>query len=181
MPDSTPPCLGPYRALGETFQKYWLAYGGWRNLLQSPYLHGALLVALGLHARLVSQDEPWFALVIAVIPSLLGFTLAGYAFLIGVGNDRFRDAIRGVSPDGTSSPFMQVNAAFVHFIVLQFFALLYAIIGCAISARRGIFAFVGLLLFLYALCASLAAVMAVLRLADWFDRMPVEEEDIPGE
>lgn len=67
------------------------------------------------------------------------------------------------------SPFMKINATFLHFIIVQVIALLTSIFSLAWEIRTGYLAFAGFLLFSYALSVSIAAAFAILRLAKWYD------------
>lgn len=109
-----------------------------------------------------------------VLPSVLGFALGGYAILLAVGDERFRSILSGPDAEGNTSPFLTVNASFVHFIVLQVIGILLALLAAAWApAQPGLCAYafwwVGYLAFLYALLAALAATMQILRLAFWYD------------
>ena len=64
---------------------------------------------------------------------------------------------------------MQINATFVHFIVVQVVAILLALVGTAWEAKTGKFAFLGLLAFSYSIMTAVAAAMSVLRTANLFD------------
>ena len=59
---------------------------------------------------------------------MIGFTLGGYAIFIEFGDERFRNLISG-KDDGESgeSPFIKFNSTFIHFIIVQCLALVYAI------------------------------------------------------
>jgi len=165
--------LDQYRGVAKSLGLYWKTYGGARTLIRSPYLHAAafltVLIAIPMWNR-AAFKEGWYDTCLTVVPSLLGFTLGGYAILMAFGDERFRRAISGPDPDGTPSPFMVVNAAFVHFIVIQAVSLLVALVSKAWEWKTGIAALVGLTLLIYAIFAALAAALAILNLASWFDR-----------
>lgn len=165
---------------------YWNAYGGMRGLLLSPYF----LVAIFLTAVLYpAWSVPgWWVDPIAILPNMLGFSLGGYAMWIAIGDESFRSLISGVEEDGEPSVFMQVNAAFVHFILLQILAILGAIITKAYSFTWSsenflvqalgenfyLFClggyFIGYFLFIYALLAAFAATFALFRVSRWYDK-----------
>ena len=159
------------------YRKYWDAYGGWKEIAVSPYFHASALLALLSGWKLATTEDPWFGYVLDVTPSMLGFTLSGYAFLIGVGSERFREAMRGPEPDGSPSPFISLNASFVHFIAMQFLALVYAVLGKVFCLTDIFTSCLGLLIFYYSLFLSLATVFAIFWAAWEYDRSPKEEDN----
>src|SRR5699024_306750 len=113
----------------------WSAYGGIKALLLSPYFHAAVILTAVTAPTWMHPS--WWELPIRVMPSVLGFSLGGYAIWLAIGDRRFRELIAGEGRGEKTSPFMMVNAAFVHFIILQFLSILYAIVfaGFAPDAR----------------------------------------------
>lgn len=169
-----------YIGLAASIRLYWKCYGGWWGLFGSPYLFISELIAYGCYPLWHHPgDRYWYDLTLSVLPNLLGFTLGGYAILLAFGNDRFRKLISGADEDGKPSPFLVVNGAFIHFILLQSLAIILALIGIAYSIKSGFFAFIGFWVFLYSLSTAVAAAFAVLNLAEWFDIWAsiIEDED----
>lgn len=167
-----------YYYVGQIFAYYWKLYGGWPALARSPYLHVACLLTVatyplwwptapGVPAGPVG--DPWFQATINIIPSMLGFTLGGYAILLAIGDEGFRYTISGDNERGKASPFIKVNSAFVHFVFIQTVALSYALICRAWKADSGVCAAFGCCLLFYAILCALAACFSVFRLARWFD------------
>lgn len=154
-----------------SFTIYWKAYGGKRALLSSRYLHMALILAIVVCLyRLGDQDWNWPSMVLSAIPNMLGFSLGGYAMLIGFGDRKFLKALKGQENDGTPSVYMNVSGAFVHFIVIQVVALLYAVLIISFNIKHFIANFIGMTFFFYAICTILAATFAVLNFASWYDK-----------
>lgn len=186
-----------YRRFQRSFGQYWRAYGGIKEVLSSPYLHVSFLctiLALGLWSK-----PGWWSIPLGILPSLLGFTLGGYAILMSFGNQRFQEMIRGSGPDGTQSPFIGISATFAHFVVMQIFALLTVVIlstrplsSLAIifpiidqvllpgSAMRVVFVTIAwglsFMIFMYSIILSLAATLAIFRLSAWYDQMPPQND-----
>lgn len=161
-----------YQGVSEIFSRYWRAYGGSRALMTSPYLHVAIVATLILYPLWHSDD--WWDIAISVAPSVLGFSLAGYAIWLALGDDSFRRLISGEDEDGEPSPFMQVNAAFVHFMLLQVLSLMVALLFKAYASGtsgilRDIASFVGFSIFVYSVLCVLAATFAVLRVSSWYE------------
>jgi len=165
----------PYKAVVKIFKRYWEVYGGYRSLFLSPYFHlSIMLFFLTWPFWDAAVAGTWFDLVIEITPSMLGFTLGGYAILLAFGNEAFQKALSGDSEDGPS-PFIIVNAAFANFLILQIVALIFAVLSKAWGVVSGPIAWIGSLVFLYSLVSALAAVMAVFQLSDWFNKF--NEED----
>ncbi len=175
-----------YKGVFEVFNSYWSAYGGLWALLCSPYLHVAA-VLLGLTAQfwmaprcdVAGQCAGWWEQSIAVLPNLLGFTLGGFAIFIGFGDEKFRSLLAEPDPDDKPNAYVGLCATFVHFILIQAFALLAAIaakglwfyapwaapIRDALPWMNAVGGALGYGLFLYALTSILAATMHVFRIA----------------
>jgi hypothetical protein len=166
---------------------YWRAYGGWRDVVSSPFLWLSAGLTL-LTYRLWLHGE-WWTYPLSVMPSLLGFTLGGFAIFLGFGDERFKAIIAGEEQDATGasngpSPYMKVCSAFLHFVLVQVVALLVALVGAATNFSgtgiltcvtntlrpiRWVGDMVGYWIFVYGLCLAAAAAIAVFRVAYWFD------------
>jgi hypothetical protein len=179
-----------YSGIKKLFNRYWIAYGGIKAILGSPYMHISLLITLVSSGIWLKED--WVELPISVLPSIIGFSLGGYAIWLALGDDKFRASIAGKT-NLTESPFIVVNATFVHFIVLQILALISALIAKSHPIYNSplfiqrflldlapwlyevsiaisyIASFFGYFLFVYALLSALAATMAIFRIAGWLD------------
>jgi hypothetical protein len=172
-----------YAGLREISARYWVAYGGMRALVRSPYLHLALAVlAVTSHFWIFSD---WWTQPLTIIPNLLGFSLGGLAMLLSFGNAEFQKFITEKDDASPAEPtaFIEVSASFVHFMLLQLAALMVAIIFnaldfylpwpvCfrqAIDLLTTLFSGLGYLLFLYSIAAMVAAVFAVFRMTSWFE------------
>lgn len=167
----------------DIYRKYWDAYGGRQALLRSPYLRGALLVLM-LTVPFWARSD-WWDQVIAVIPSLLGFTLGGFAMFLGFGDEKFRALLAEPDEDDPDAPslFVGLCATFVHFILVQGLALGFAVVvkawsfsvawppplDAVVYGLRLLGGAVGYGLFLYAIASMLAATMYVFRVAIWYE------------
>lgn len=192
-----------YRSVGLIVARYWRAYGGWSDLLTSVYFHVAIVIASLSYGFWMTAG--WWDLVISIVPSLLGFTLGGYALLIAFLGEGFRKFISGpkTRPDGTQaeSPFIVMNATFAHYIVVQMFALTFAALSktchgteshsllSAISLVTGItgnilgyaalvFWGISFLLFAYSITLSAAAAFAVFRVGTWIDKHSSNNDEV---
>lgn len=191
-----------YKGTRDIFKLYWTAYGGTKALLRSPYLHlAALILALTWNTWWAPQCgkdgacSGWWEQNISVLPNLLGFTLGGFAIFIGFGDEKFRGILADPEPvpagqtpvaNPSSLPNLYVGlcASFVHFILVQAVALLFAIVAKSwwfyapfmdpirdwLPVMNTIAGAIGYGLFLYALTCVLAATMHVFRIAKMYAR-----------
>lgn len=179
----------PYKGVAKIFGRYWRTYGGSRALLVSPYLHVSVVLLCLLYP--IWFDPSWWELPISVMPSVLGFSLGGYAIWLAIGDDRFRQIVAKTDEGEPVSMFMSVNASFVHFIVLQFASILLALLGASVAPDTPmpsgpavtliILGGIGFLVFLYALMAALAALMAIFRMASLYEVHINHSDDGSGE
>ena len=66
------------------FAKYWALYGGWRAVFDSGYSYTAIMLTV-VSAGLWTQAN-WWDISIAVLPSMMGFSIAAFALIIAVGD-----------------------------------------------------------------------------------------------
>jgi hypothetical protein len=173
-----------YKGVRKIFRRYWDAYGGWSSLWKSPYFHLALLLTcLTTHSWL---EKEWWETVIGTLPNLLGFTLAGFSMFIGFGDEQFRSMLAEPDEDENEefTIYLRLCSTFVHFIVVQIIALLFAIVAKStffyaewlgglqpyVVALRVVGWCFGYILFLYALTSALAATMHVFRIASMYEQ-----------
>lgn len=162
-----------YKGVGQSFKRYYDAYGGWKGFVCSPYLHFALVLSIVVYPLWrCGESQNWYDLTLSILPDMLGFTLGGYTILLAFGNDRFLKLLS--EPDDSGSPsdmsaFMRFNGTFVHFILMQVIAIVLAIIGSSWGIKRGLFAWMGTTTLIYAVSISVAAVFAIMRLAKIFE------------
>lgn len=158
-----------YKGPIEKFCIYWKIYGGWRAMIRSAYLHAAIVFTALAAPIWLDKNLDWTGIVLDVTPSILGFSLGGYAVLFAFGDQKFQYAISGQDPDGTPSPFMELNASFVHFLVVNILALLVAILARAWVTTGSCLMGVVFLIFAYSVFTAIAMVMAVFSVARWAD------------
>ncbi|GJL73516.1 MAG: hypothetical protein NMNS01_27150 [Nitrosomonas sp.] len=189
-----------YSGIKKIFGRYWIAYGGWNSILYSPYFHFSLIISIVAHGAW--RNASWYDLPISILPSIIGFSLGGYAIWLALGDDKFKAGISGKNAEGEDSPFIKVNAAFVHFIVLQILALIFSLgaqsrpiynipvnwkiailevapVFSGVNEYLTYFAsFFGYFLFIYAIMSALAATMAIFRIAGWLDHHHANQKKI---
>ncbi|MGE4501977.1 MAG: hypothetical protein AB7D03_03805 [Thiomicrospira sp.] len=163
-----------YKGIYGELKGYWIGYGGFKALIASPFLHLAILITALSYPLWFNQS--WWDSVISTIPGLLGFTLGGYAIWLAIGDEKFKSLISG-STEERLSPFIRLNYAFLHFVLVQVTALIFALTLKGLSAwgdcwndsvviATGAF---GYFLYIYAILCAFAAVLAILRYSRWYD------------
>ncbi|WP_199052937.1 hypothetical protein [Aquitalea sp. ASV15] len=171
--------------LKAVLREYWKAYGGIRAIIRSPYFW--LSIALLVITTHFWLKEQWWEQVLSVMPNVLGFTLGGFAIFLGFGDERFKELISGQDEgEEGPSPYMEVSATFLHFVLIQLATLLMAIVVKATSfdppkqwkefleplvSLRAVSDMLGYWLFLYGLCITAAAAIAIFRVSSWFDAL----------
>ncbi len=171
---------------------YWEAYGGWKALRSSIYLKIALFITFICFQAWLSNK--WMDDAITALPSLLGFSLGGYAVWLSIGDERLKKILFANKDNTKPSAYMKVNAAFVHFIFLQIICLMYMYLlkynstGAILTFfEKGwifknefylfkdiiinLFNALGFFLFVYSILSMLAAVFAIFRIARWTNRL----------
>ncbi|MES2251495.1 MAG: hypothetical protein V4645_29785 [Pseudomonadota bacterium] len=159
----------------------WKIAGGTRGFFKSwDFFWSLLLLAICYPAWSI---QGWWNQPIAALPTMLGFTLGGFAIFLGFGNDNFKEAI--VDGNELKSLYLSVSAAFLIFVAFQVVALLYALAASALwfptpkfltAAAPFIENFgnpicwaLGYFLFLYSITCSLRAALRIFRVSRWYN------------
>lgn len=172
-----------YKGVASILKKYWSIYGGFPSLLCSPYVHLSILITIVTFHYW--YNFAWWTQAMSILPNLLGFTLGGFAVFLGFGSDKFKELISGQTENSdVISPYLTISVTFLHFVLIQLVALLWAIIastlhfnpptwlGCSANYFITISPLsdaLGYFLFIYSLTAAIAAALAVFRMASIFD------------
>lgn len=173
-----------YGGVFRIYGRYWQAYGGFAALARSFYLHAALVITtICANAWLTSG---WWDQVTSILPNVLGFTLGGFAIFISFGDEKFRQLLAEPDDGDEDAPtaYVKLCSTFVHFILIQILALLFAIVAkamyfpwsnapesfkIALPWLNGVTGFIGYALFIYSLTSALAATMHVFRIASMYE------------
>jgi len=184
-----------YSATRRIYVRYWQAYGGWSALLHSLYAHAALGLTFCLWGQWTK--EGWWENVLSVAPSVFGFSIGGYALLLSFGDEKFQKLMANAKVR-ESNAFVDLCAAFTHFVLMQFFALVIALVAkgvfvvpphwlgnwpvwlwTMIGIIRYLLWFFGELIFIYAILCGAAATMRIFRLAEMFAK--AAKEPVPDD
>lgn len=169
--------------------RYWDIYGGASAVFKSRYFWCAFFTTVILYPSWSHQG--WWNDILSLMPNLLGFSLGGFAMWIAIGDEAFKKIITGDenNDDGTIeySPYMSVNATFVHFILLQLLTIITALLTKSYSSILinnafmyyyfGInykyalltLSFFAYFIFIYSVFSALAAVLAIFRVSSWYN------------
>ena len=177
------------------YRRYWNAYGGIKAIGSSGYFWFSVIVTLACFKLWTAPG--WWDSVLAILPNLLGFSLGGFALWLAIGDDQFRKIIAKKSLDDPYTVYAEINASFVHFIVLQVAALICALLAKGLNFELpktswllinyyeeffvicGFGAFLGFLLFVYALMSALAATLGLFQITFMYEtylNAPVEKK-----
>ena len=116
-----------YRGMWGSLSRYWSDYGGWRDFLTSPLLHFSAAVAACSYSAWMKPD--WIDLPLSLLPNLLGFSLGSYALIFSLADERLLAALNTPTNDGSPTKLRMVNATFLHFILTQTMAIIFALVN----------------------------------------------------
>lgn len=179
--------------------RYIKYYGGWKELFGSIYFKRSII--LGLILFPLWSKAYWWDIVLNMIPSIIGFSLAGYAILLTFGNEEFLKLIRGKHVEDNLdevSPYMELSSTFFHFLFIQILALFSALILKSfyipipefiinLSGEINIdivklinyfkypIWYLGFTIFIYSLSCLIAAINYVLATSEIFDEQRTDE------
>lgn len=155
-----------FTGLYSNLKDYFDSYGGWIEILKSPYFALSFIANLFLYKSWTTSL--WIKDVKEIIPSILGFSLGAYAIIATFGNERFQDLIAD-EEENKNTLYRKINTTFIHFILTQVLSLLLAVMCTSLlSESYGfweiIISFIGNLVFVYSIFLSMAAVMTIFRI-----------------
>ncbi len=184
-----------YSATFRIFQRYWSAYGGWRALVRSFYFHFAAVMSAIMWGHW--SREGWWETPLSVLPNIIGFSVGGYALLLSFGNEKFQNLMAKAEVRKTNA-FVDLCAAFTHFVLMQFLALVFAVVAKStyifpphflgewpewlwktIGLFRIGFWWLGDFIFVYAMLCGVAATMRIFRLSQMFAKAAQGEDVAP--
>ncbi|MDB5688092.1 MAG: putative rane protein [Rhizorhabdus sp.] len=173
-----------YRGMWKSISRYWQDYGGWRDFCSSPLFHFSIICATVSYS--VWMKPEWNDLPLSLLPNLLGFSLGAYALIFSLADERLLAALNVPTTDGSPTKLRMINATFLHFILVQTIAIIFAlmnkstflidlsgiIFGGNIGFRNNIdvflsgsAGFIGYFLTVYAVALLIGAALAAYRLA----------------
>lgn len=176
-----------WKGVADIFKRYWRSYGGLSALIGSPYLHISIIFVLMTFGYW--SNNSWWDQSLSILPSLLGFTLGGFAVFLSLGSEEFRSLMAQPDDGDTTdkSTYMTVIGSFVHFVIIQIMAILISIIANAASYTSKpyfltenmnmtftyILGFLGYGLFLYSIFLALSVCFAIYRMSGLFAQFDI--------
>jgi hypothetical protein len=170
----------------------WRIVGGWPVILRSGHFWAAFLVWLICYPAWTEPE--WWKDSISVLPSLLGFTLGGFAIFLGFGSDSFKEMISAENEE--KAQYLSVSAAFLMFVGIQTVGLIWAI-ACAatwyptpqwllpvqplLHTGRFFMWGIGYFLFIYGIALSFHAALRIFRLSRWYNSFLVHSAQLQNE
>lgn len=158
----------------------WRVTRGWRGVCYGPEFWLSLVVLAFTSPYWLVQQ--WWTHVLDIIPTILGFTITGFAIFLAFGSDDFKRFLaRGKAVD--ENAYMSTGAAFVIFVCVQLIAIIFALVVNAfqfptpgfllayhswIQIGNYIAGAIGYFLFIYSLGLALRASMRIFRLSRWY-------------
>ena len=149
----------------DAFKIYWKGYGGWLQIVWSPYFLFALFLLVILKPiwfQNYSGDDPWTEYPLGIIPNMVSFSLGAMAIFLSFSNKNFLVIIR--QRGKKNSYLITVMTAFFHFILMQFLALFFAFI--LIAYPNILISAIAFFIFMYAISCGIAAAAALLDMAE---------------
>jgi hypothetical protein len=147
------------------FKTYWSAYGGIANLLLSPYFNfswiSVVCVAPIWYVTLPDHEPKWIGVALSTLPGMFSFSLGGMAIFMAMTKGLFLQVIQD---GGEKSLFIKMIAAFFHFLLMQLFTILIAMVWLAYHSN--FLSWLGCTLFVYALSCGVAAGAILVDLAE---------------
>lgn len=154
----------------------YVSHGGLRAIFRSGYFWCSLTLTALCWPSVIS--ESWKSAAMGSLPTLAGFSIAAYAILFAVLDERSRRALAAPEPDlDNRSPLLVIVGIVTHAVITQIITLLYAfcfdqkplpmLITC-VNAKvvNAIFSGIGLFLFVYSVTLILASILTLFRVLE---------------
>jgi hypothetical protein len=160
----------------QSLRLVYASHGGPRAILRSGYFWVSLILT-GLCWRSV-LTESWKGSVMGSLPTLAGFSIAAYAILFAVLDERSRRALAAPEPElANRSPLLIIAGIVTHAVITQIVTLLYAFtfdqkpfpdfFECVnVKIVNGVFSTAGLFLFIYSVTLILASILTIFRVLE---------------
>ena len=156
-----------YHSFKNNVIEYAELFGDIYNIILSPYFLIACVLGCAT-VFLLKENYKWTEIAFMVLPSLLGFSIGGYAILISFGDEGFRQFLASTYISHQTSLFQIINGVFLHFIVIQVISVIFAALIYTISPASFFINFIGCSFFYYALSFCVAAAFEIKTVGKWY-------------
>ena len=167
---------------------YWAAYGGLKAVFSSRFFLSSVLITALSYIEWMNND--YSELPISILPDILGFSIGAFAVWLGFGSEDFKEVITKLQTKHGNG-YDVSNASFLHLIIVQTLALVYALtfssvvknpeiqdLSISIASHSNqtlifmigldfILRFLGFLIFIYSLLLVAAVGMNIFRITIW--------------
>lgn len=167
----------------------WESMGGTGAILKSFEFRVALAVSLLCWPAWL--EPGWWESAISILPSLLGFTLGGFAIFLGFGSDQFKELI--ARKEEAKSEYLSVSSVFLFIVTIQVIGLLYAIVCESVWVPTPALLkpvipvlpylnymawFIGFFLLVLGIVLSLRAALRIFRISRWYNSFLVANAEM---
>lgn len=154
---------------------YWSAYGGLKAILRSRWFITSVFLAIVFEP--FWKTNSWSNTALSFLPSLLGFSIGAMAIVFAFPTSAI---FRFIAEDGRpDSYYIQISAKFVHFVIVQIFAIILAF--AAASYHSFLLNAVGMVALLYALATGGATAFALFGVAQLYNASASVPERPPND
>ncbi|WP_276912664.1 hypothetical protein [Hyphomonas atlantica] len=158
------------------------AVGGIRAIMFSSYFGLAVaLAASSWRSIIVENDvERWTSTVLAIFPSLAGFSIAAFALLFALLDEHTKRILSKPSDRfNGKSPLIMVVGILTHALIIQIITILYALVyqerplpdfwGVGETTNRAL-AFLGVWLLFYGILLMIAVVLTIFKMVELLNK-----------
>ncbi|MEH6489654.1 hypothetical protein [Hyphomonas oceanitis] len=156
--------------------------GGISAIFSSSYFILSIVLSLmGWRSIFVDNDiNSWTTTIIAIFPSLAGFSIAAFALLFALLDQRTKELLGKPSERfGGNSPLMIVVSILTHALIVQVVAILYALsfqmkpfpdfLGISLWANKA-FAYLGIWITFYGVLLMIAVVLTIFKMVELLNK-----------
>lgn len=161
--------VGEYRFFLNDISDYILYFGPLKDIIYTPYFHFAISVSIFV-STLSSCNNEWSNIALGVLPSILGFSVGGYAIIITFGDDEFRKFLANTNTQDGKSILLVINGAFIHFIASQTLAIFLAYMVKSTNIQNIYLNFLLSIPFAYSLFFCVAIAFEIKTISKWYKK-----------
>lgn len=148
------------------FSSYIEFYGPMKDLFYSPYFHISVLISL-IVIVFAEETNKWTEYALGALPSILGFSIGGYALIATFGDQNFRKFLAETTHDNKSI-LLIINGTFIHFILAQTTAILIAFFVKSTNILNNVVNFFAVIPFVYSITMCIAIAFSIMTISKWY-------------